>query len=184
MIMLLRNTFLVSDEAIRDAVEVIAAGKPWDHVTRNGQTIAANSARSIVRILVEGHDRGLWQDPHTITAPLHVSNRRWRQATAELAHDYPARISGWPSPRRERTSFNKEHQQPTGCPEGGEILCSSISPIQCAVVCAVVQQHVLSVLSVHLIRHPTSRLADSDISVSYQPKICSRDIVLTRIHGV
>jgi hypothetical protein len=114
MIMLLRNTFLVSDEAIRDAVEVIAAGKPWDHVTRNGQTIAANSARSIVRILVEGHDRGLWQDPHTITAPLHV----------------------------------------------------------------------LSVLSVHLIRHPTSRLADSDISVSYQPKICSRDIVLTRIHGV
>jgi hypothetical protein len=42
-----------------------------------------------------------------------MSNRRWRQATAELAHDYPARISGWPSPRRERTSFNQEHQQPT-----------------------------------------------------------------------
>jgi hypothetical protein len=75
---------------------------------------------------------------------LYMSNRRWRQATAELAHDNPARISGWPSPRRERTSFNQEHQQPTACPEGGEILCSSISPIQCAVVCAVVQQYIHS----------------------------------------
>jgi hypothetical protein len=109
MIMLLRNTFLVSDEAIRDAVEVIAAGKPWDHVTRNGQTIAANSARSIVRILIEGHDRGLRPVLHTITAPLHV----------------------------------------------------------------------LSVLSVHLIRHPTSRLADSDISVSGQSKVCNKGVILT-----
>ncbi|KAL2126438.1 hypothetical protein VTI74DRAFT_922 [Chaetomium olivicolor] len=95
MIMLLRNTFLVSDEAIRNAIEEYAAGKPWHNVTCNGQTIAANSARSIVRILIEGHDRGFRPVLHTTTAPLHV----------------------------------------------------------------------LSVLSVHLIRHPTSRLADSDLSL-------------------
>jgi hypothetical protein len=90
----------------------------------------------------DGRHTGTFQLGRLVSEALRakVSNRRWRQATAELAHDYPARISGWPSPRRERTSFNQEHQQPTGCPEGGEILCSSISPIQCAVVCAVVQQ--------------------------------------------
>ncbi|KAK4041451.1 hypothetical protein C8A01DRAFT_45410 [Parachaetomium inaequale] len=95
MIMLLRNTLLVSDEAIRDAVEDYAAGKPWSQVTRNGQAIVANSARSIVKMLIEGHDLGSRPVLHTVTAPLHV----------------------------------------------------------------------LSVLSVHLIRHPTSRLASSDISL-------------------
>lgn len=94
--MLLRNTLLVSDEAMRRAFEEHAAGTPWDLVTRNGQAIAANSARSIVRMLMEGHDLEARPVMHTVTAPLHA----------------------------------------------------------------------LSVLSVHLIRHPTSRIAGSDISVS------------------
>lgn len=96
MIMLLRNCLLVSDEAIRNAVEEHAAGTPWSQVTRNGQAIVANSARSMAKMFMEGHDLGSRPVLHTVTAPL-------------LA---------------------------------------------------------LSVLSVHLIRHPTSRLAGSDISVS------------------
>lgn len=110
--MVLRNTFLISDEAIRNAVEEYAAGKPWNHVIRNGQTIVANSARSIVKVFIEGHDQGSRPVLHTVTAPLHV----------------------------------------------------------------------LSVLSVHLITHPMSRLASSDISVSDETKLCSRDVPL--IHGL
>jgi hypothetical protein len=101
MIMVLRNTLLISDEAIQKADEDYAAGKPWSHVTRNGQTIVANSARSMVKMFMEGHDLGSRPALHTATAPLHV----------------------------------------------------------------------LSVLSVHLIRHPTSRFASSDISVSGQSAI-------------
>ncbi|AEO69968.1 uncharacterized protein THITE_115282 [Thermothielavioides terrestris NRRL 8126] len=95
LIMLLRNTLLIHDEALRGAVEEHAAGQPWSQVTRNGQAIAASSARSIVRLLMDGHDRGSRPALPTVTAPLHV----------------------------------------------------------------------LSVLSVHLIRHPTSRVASSDISL-------------------
>jgi hypothetical protein len=110
--MVMRNCFLVSEEAVRNAVEEHAAGKPWNHVIRNGQTIVANSARSMVKICIEGHDRGSRPVLHTVMAPLHV----------------------------------------------------------------------LSVLSVHLITHPTSRLASSDISVSDETKLCNRDILL--IHGL
>jgi hypothetical protein len=97
MIMLLRNTLLISDEAIRNAIEEHAAGTPWGQATRNGQAIVANSARSMAKMFMEGQDQGARPVLHTVTAPL-------------LA---------------------------------------------------------LSVLSVHLIRHPTSRLAGSDISVSF-----------------
>jgi hypothetical protein len=108
--MLLRNTLLVSDEDIRHAIEDFAAGQPWSQVTRNGQAIVANSARSIVKMLIEGHDFGSRPVLHTVTALLHV----------------------------------------------------------------------LSVLSVHLIRHPTSRLASSDISVSDQGQLFNTDLLLTR----
>lgn len=109
--MLVRNILLVSDEAIRKAVEEYAAGEPWSQVTRNGQAIVANSARSIVKMLMEGHDLGSRPVLHTVTAPLHV----------------------------------------------------------------------LSVLSVHLLRHPTSRLASSDLSVSDQtlPSLFCRNVLLT-----
>jgi hypothetical protein len=99
--MLVRNTLLVSDEAIRSAIEEYAVGKPWSQVTHNGQAIVANSARSMAKMLMEGHDLGSRPVLHTVTAPLHV----------------------------------------------------------------------LSVLSVHLIRHPTSRLARSDLSVSDQRRL-------------
>jgi hypothetical protein len=115
MIMMLRNTLLVSDEAIRNADDDYAAGKPWSHVIRNGQTIVANSARSLVKMLMEQHDLGSHAVLHTATAPLHV----------------------------------------------------------------------LSALSVHLIRHPTSRLANSDINVSGQRREtwgcgCNGGLILTR----
>ncbi|KAK3901146.1 hypothetical protein C8A05DRAFT_35190 [Staphylotrichum tortipilum] len=119
IIMLLRNTLLISDEAIRNAIEEHAAGTPWGQVTRNGQAIVANSARSMAKIFIEGHDLGSRPVLHTVAAPL-------------LA---------------------------------------------------------LSVLSVHLIRHPTSRLAGSDISLIHNAgefaiEKYERIAKDQRIHGV
>ena len=104
LIMIMRNIFLISDNAIRVAVEEYAAGKPWNNVIRDGQSIVANCARSIIKILIEGHDRNVRPTLHTATAPLQA----------------------------------------------------------------------LYVLSVYLIRHPTSRLAPSDINVgsSFQRLLC------------
>ncbi|CAI4219721.1 unnamed protein product [Parascedosporium putredinis] len=70
LIMTMRNRFLISDAAVRVAVEDHAAGQPWNHVIRDGQSIAANCARNIIKILVEGHDRGTRPALHTATAPL------------------------------------------------------------------------------------------------------------------
>lgn len=68
--MILRNSFLISDEAITQAVDHYAAGQPWNHIIRNGQTVVANSARSIIKLLIEGHDRASPPVLYTLTAPL------------------------------------------------------------------------------------------------------------------
>ncbi|KAH8602377.1 fungal-specific transcription factor domain-containing protein [Bisporella sp. PMI_857] len=70
LIMIMRNSFLVSEEATRMAVQQYVTGKPWDFLIRNGQTLAANSARSIIKLLIEGHDRGSAPVASTPAAPL------------------------------------------------------------------------------------------------------------------
>ncbi|KAK7413276.1 hypothetical protein QQX98_007864 [Neonectria punicea] len=72
LLILLRNSFLISEDAIREILEKRAVGQPWEHVVRNGQMIAANAARSIVRLLVEGADQGLRPVFSTSAAPLHA----------------------------------------------------------------------------------------------------------------
>ena len=54
--MLSRNSFLISDAAIKLAVDRHAKGQPWSSVIQNGQTAAANSARTIIRLLIDGHE--------------------------------------------------------------------------------------------------------------------------------
>ena len=56
LLVLSRNTLLISKEATASVADIIAKGKPWGHVVRNGQSIAANAARKILRILVETLD--------------------------------------------------------------------------------------------------------------------------------
>lgn len=56
LLILSRNTLLISKEAMTTVADIIAKGKPWGSVVRNGQSIAANAARKILRILVETLD--------------------------------------------------------------------------------------------------------------------------------
>lgn len=56
VLLLGRNTLLISKEALSTGANTIAKGKPWNHIVRNGQSIAANAARKILHILVETMD--------------------------------------------------------------------------------------------------------------------------------
>ncbi|KAJ4123157.1 hypothetical protein NW768_009685 [Fusarium equiseti] len=56
IIMLNRNSLLISKDAIHKAVEVIAKGTPWEYTIRNGQSMVANSARKIIHLLADGDD--------------------------------------------------------------------------------------------------------------------------------
>ncbi|CAG7564490.1 unnamed protein product [Fusarium equiseti] len=56
IIMLNRNSLLISKDAIHKAVEVIAKGTPWEYTIRNGQSMVANSARKIIHLLADSDD--------------------------------------------------------------------------------------------------------------------------------
>lgn len=70
--MVARNSLLISREALRQSVNVIAKDKPWDYVIRNGQSITVNSARRVIRLLIEAED--CEQVPLLVTyhSPLHA----------------------------------------------------------------------------------------------------------------
>ncbi|XEV01535.1 hypothetical protein FSHL1_006822 [Fusarium sambucinum] len=56
ILMLNRNSLLISKDAIHKAVEVIAKGTPWEYTIRNGQSMVANSARKIIHLLADNDD--------------------------------------------------------------------------------------------------------------------------------
>ncbi|KAK7973270.1 hypothetical protein PG988_007404 [Apiospora saccharicola] len=66
------NAFLISNEAIRIAVERYAAGQPWSSVIQNGQTAAANSARTVIKLLIDGHELGTTPALSALATPLHA----------------------------------------------------------------------------------------------------------------
>lgn len=68
----MRNSLLISPDALRGSITHGAKDKPWEPVIRNGQTIAANSARRIVRLLTELEDYGQTPLLPTYGAPLHA----------------------------------------------------------------------------------------------------------------
>lgn len=70
--MLTRNTLLISKNALRTAVEVIAKDKPWHFVVRNGHSIAINSARRIVKVLSEAEDSPCNLFLHSYHSSLHA----------------------------------------------------------------------------------------------------------------
>jgi len=70
--MLGRNSLLISQEAIRDSIEVIAKDQPWEHFVRCGQAMVANSARKILIITIEGADHQLRSTMPTPSIILHA----------------------------------------------------------------------------------------------------------------
>ncbi|OLN86264.1 putative transcriptional regulatory protein C530.05-like protein 8 [Colletotrichum chlorophyti] len=56
LIILSRNSLLISEEALSAGANVIAKGKPWAYIVPNGQSIAANAARKTLRVVVEFFD--------------------------------------------------------------------------------------------------------------------------------
>ncbi|KZL75659.1 fungal specific transcription factor domain-containing protein [Colletotrichum incanum] len=72
LVILSRNSLLVSEEAITTGANIIAKGKPWDYMMRNGQSLAANSARKVLRIVVEAVDSKSNAILPNLLAPLHA----------------------------------------------------------------------------------------------------------------
>ncbi|KAF4953271.1 hypothetical protein FGADI_6137 [Fusarium gaditjirri] len=56
LIMLNRNSLLISKNALHMAVEIIAKDTPWEYQIRNGQSMVANSARKIIHLLADNED--------------------------------------------------------------------------------------------------------------------------------
>ncbi|CAJ0550876.1 Ff.00g108060.m01.CDS01 [Fusarium sp. VM40] len=56
IIMLNRNSLVISKDAIYKAVEIIAKDTPWEYSIRNGQSMVANSARKIIHLLADSDD--------------------------------------------------------------------------------------------------------------------------------
>ncbi|KZL78258.1 fungal specific transcription factor domain-containing protein [Colletotrichum tofieldiae] len=72
LVILSRNSLLISEEAIATGANIIAKGKPWDFMMRNGQSLAANSARKVLRIVVEAVDSKANAILPNLLAPLHA----------------------------------------------------------------------------------------------------------------
>ncbi|EFQ30152.1 fungal specific transcription factor domain-containing protein [Colletotrichum graminicola] len=72
LIILSRNSLLISEEVITISADILAKGKPWDYILRNGQSIAANSARKVLRIFVEAVDCRSNTILPNLLAPLHA----------------------------------------------------------------------------------------------------------------
>jgi hypothetical protein len=70
--MLVRNSLLLSTKAIQIAIENGASGTRWEHIIRNGPSIALNTARRIVQLLIEAADSGLKPLLPSLSAPLHA----------------------------------------------------------------------------------------------------------------
>lgn len=72
MIIVTRNSLLISEKAIRLSVDVIAKDEPWEYVVRNGQSLAANSARKILRLFLESSENQTYPVLPSLAGPLHA----------------------------------------------------------------------------------------------------------------
>ncbi|KAK2041706.1 hypothetical protein LZ31DRAFT_633199 [Colletotrichum somersetense] len=72
LVILSRNSLLISEEAIAISADITAKGKPWDYMLRNGQSLAANSARKVLRVVVETVDCGSNTILPNLLVPLHA----------------------------------------------------------------------------------------------------------------
>jgi hypothetical protein len=72
LLVLTRNSILISESALRVTTDVMAKAQPWRHVIRNGPPMVANTARKIIRLFIEIEENGIpLLIPHT-NASLHA----------------------------------------------------------------------------------------------------------------
>ncbi|KAH6657042.1 hypothetical protein BKA67DRAFT_655336 [Truncatella angustata] len=93
LLMLMRNSLLVSSKAIQLAIDNVAVGKPWEYVIRKGPSIVANAARRTVQLLIEASESELKPLLPSLSAPLHalyvlsiiiITNPKSRMAKSDL----------------------------------------------------------------------------------------------------
>ncbi|EUC46990.1 hypothetical protein COCMIDRAFT_91344 [Bipolaris oryzae ATCC 44560] len=72
VIIVTRNSLLISEKAIRLSVDVIAKDEPWEYAVRNGQSLAANSARKILRLFLESSENQTYPVLPSLAGPLHA----------------------------------------------------------------------------------------------------------------
>ncbi|KAF7535969.1 hypothetical protein G7054_g4982 [Neopestalotiopsis clavispora] len=93
LLMLMRNSLLVSHKAIQMAIDSVTPGTPFEHVIRNGPTLAVNSARRTVQLLIEAADSDMKPLLPSISVPLHalyilsvniIRNPKSRMAKSDL----------------------------------------------------------------------------------------------------
>ncbi|KAF3002527.1 hypothetical protein E8E13_006913 [Curvularia kusanoi] len=72
LLVLTRNSILISESALRVTTDIMAKDQPWRHVIRNGPPMVANTARKIIRLFIESEENGtILLIPHT-NASLHA----------------------------------------------------------------------------------------------------------------
>lgn len=72
ILVLSRNSILISESALRVTTDVVAKDQPWRHIIRNGPQMVANTARKVVKLLIEAEENEISLPiPHT-NACLHA----------------------------------------------------------------------------------------------------------------
>ncbi|KAL2830719.1 hypothetical protein BJY01DRAFT_226977 [Aspergillus pseudoustus] len=66
IILLSRNSLLISQDALHQCFEEISTGAHWESIVRNGQSIAANAARKILHLVVRASEAS---SPSVLTCP-------------------------------------------------------------------------------------------------------------------
>lgn len=91
--MLMRNSLLLSNKAIQLAIDIVARNTPWEHIIRNGTSVAVNAARRTVQLLMEAADVNARPLFPSLSAPLHalyvlainiIKNPKSRMARSDL----------------------------------------------------------------------------------------------------
>ncbi|KAH6687379.1 hypothetical protein F5X68DRAFT_231851 [Plectosphaerella plurivora] len=72
IILLTRNGLLISEDALHHSIDETATGAPWEAVIRSGQSIAANAARKILRLITRSATSGIPSILPCVVAPLHA----------------------------------------------------------------------------------------------------------------
>lgn len=101
VLVLTRNSLLISESALRVTTEVMAKDQPWRHIIRNGPPMVANTARKIIKLFIEAEENDTpMLIPHT-NASLHAlyvlvvnltKHPNTMMADTDLSVSYQARI--------------------------------------------------------------------------------------------
>lgn len=72
MILLTRNSLLLSEEVVHYYVDKASTGAAWESIARGGRWIAANAARKILQLVIRSADSRTASILPCLVAPLHA----------------------------------------------------------------------------------------------------------------